>query len=241
MRRFLQPLLVAAVLLAGLPTSWAETPDDVFVMALQFDDIITLDPAEVFEFSGAEYAANVYDRLITFDTEDMTTLVGGVAESWSLSEDGRSYRFKIREGMRFHSGNPVTAEDAAYSLRRVVRLNKSPAFILTQFGFTPENVIERIRVLDEGALEIETDRAYAPSFVLNCLTATVGSVVDRTLLEEHETDGDMGHGWLRTHSAGSGPFTLGTWRPNELLILLRHDSYWAVTSLAFDMSIIIRL
>ena len=226
MRRFLQPLLVAAVLLAGLPTSWAETPDDVFVMALQFDDIITLDPAEVFEFSGAEYAANVYDRLITFDTEDMTTLVGGVAESWSLSEDGRSYRFKIREGMRFHSGNPVTAEDAAYSLRRVVRLNKSPAFILTQFGFTPENVIERIRVLDEGTLEIETDRAYAPSFVLNCLTATVGSVVDRTLLEEHETDGDMGHGWLRTHSAGSGPFTLGTWRPNELLILLRHDSYW---------------
>ncbi len=50
--------------------------------------------------------------------------------------------------MTFHSGNPVRAEDAAFSLRRVVKLNKTPSFILTQFGFTPENVDEKITVDD---------------------------------------------------------------------------------------------
>jgi len=48
-----------------MPALRAETPPDTLVMAQQIDDLITLDPAEVFEFAGAEYAANVYDRLVT--------------------------------------------------------------------------------------------------------------------------------------------------------------------------------
>ncbi len=204
----------------------ARVPDDVFVMAKEIDDIITLDPAEVFEFSGAEYAANVYERLIYFGLNDVQRLEGGAAESWAVSDDGRTYTFRIREGMTFHSGNPVTAFDAAYSLQRVVLLNRSPAFILTQFGFAPDNVRDRIRALDERTLEVETDRAYAPSFFLACLTAGVGSVVDSKLVQAHEQDGDMGHGWLRTHSAGSGPFKLRLWKPNEIIILHRFDEYW---------------
>jgi len=228
-RRSLLRLSGLALLSAGAErpaTAWGQVPPGLFVMALRMDDIISLDPAELFEFTGAEVAANIYDRLLYFDPDDVEKIVGGVAQSWSVSESGRLFRFAVREGMRFHSGNPVTAEDAAYSLRRVVRLNMAPAFIIAQFGFTPENVQEKIRAVDARTLEIETDRAYAPSFLFACLTAAAASVVDAKLVAAHEANGDHGNRWLRTRSAGSGPFRLRAWKPSELVILDRFDGYW---------------
>ena len=187
-------------------TSRAAAPDDVLVMAKRIDDIISLDPAEVFEFTGAEVIANIYDRLVTFDVNDVSRLEGGAAQSWKISGDGKTYRFVMRPNMRFASGNPVTAIDAAWSLQRVIQLGLSPAFILAQFGLTEENVEARVRAEDTMTLVIETDRAYAPSFLLYCLTAGVGSVLDRELVLAHEKDGDLGHEWLKQASAGSGPF-----------------------------------
>ncbi len=204
----------------------AETPADTIVQAWQIDDMITLDPAEIFEFSGAEYGAQVYDRLVTYPVDDVENLEGHVAESWEIGEDGKTYIFTIRDGITFHSGNPLTAEDAAWSLQRVIKLNKTPAFILTQFGFTPENVEEMIRAVDERTLEITLDQAYAPTFFLYCLTAGVGSVVDKEEVLSHEEDGDLGHGWLRTASAGSGPFKLRAWKPNESLVVDANPDYW---------------
>lgn len=217
----------AGLILAAVHAlAWAATPKDSLVMAWQFDDIITLDPAEIFEFSGAEYAANTYDRLIGYDIGDVSRIRGEAAESWTVSADGRIYTFKIREGISFLSGNPLTARDAAFSLHRVILLNKSPAFILAQFGFTPETVKERIRAVDDRTLVMETDRVYAPTFLLYCLTATVGSVVDMKTVMAHEENGDMGHGWLRTRHAGSGPFRLERWKAGESIFLARNDGYW---------------
>lgn len=204
----------------------ATVPPDVFVMAMQIDDVISLDPAEVFEFTGAEVSANIYERLLYFDDNDVTKIEGGVADAWRVSADGRTYRFHIRPGMTFQSGNPVTAADAAYSLRRVIRLNLSPAFILTQFGFTPGNVDSRIYAADADTLVMETDRAYSPALFYACLTADVASIVDSKLVAAHTANGDEGNGWLRTHSAGSGPFSLRVWKPNEIIILDRFEHYW---------------
>jgi peptide/nickel transport system substrate-binding protein len=215
----------AALALISTPVA-AKTPEDSLVMALQIADLITLDPAEVFEFTGAEYAANVYDRLVTYPVDDVEDLRGHVAESWEIADDGKTYTFKVRDGIVFHSGNPLTAEDAAWSLQRVVKLNKTPSFILTQFGFTPDNVDERIQVVDDTTFTVELDKPYAPTFFLYCLTATVGSVVDRKLALEHEQNGDLGHEWLRTASAGSGPFKLRSWKPNEYLIIDGNPEYW---------------
>jgi peptide/nickel transport system substrate-binding protein len=218
--------LAAVLALAlGSALATAKTPRDVLVMAFAFDDIITLDPAEIFEFSGAEYAGNTYNRLIGYDAEEVSRIFGVAAESWTISDDGRTYTFKIRPGLSFASGNPLTARDAAFSLQRVVILDKAPAFILRQFGFSPENVKDRIRALDDMSLLIETDKAYAPSFLLYCLTATIGSVVDMKEALAHEVDGDLGHAWLRSHHAGSGPFKLRRWKANEMLILDRNENY----------------
>jgi peptide/nickel transport system substrate-binding protein len=225
MKRWFAFVLALVVAFSATPAT-AATPADTLVMAWQFDDIITLDPAEIFEFSGAEYAGNTYDRLIGYEVDDVSKIYGVAAESWTVSPDGKTYTFKIRNGITFASGNPLTAEDVAFSLQRTVILDKSPAFILGQFGFTADNVRDRIRAVDANTVTIETDQAYAPTFVLYCLTATVGSVVDKKEVMAHEKDGDLGHAWLRTNYAGSGPFKLNQWKASELLILDANQAYW---------------
>jgi peptide/nickel transport system substrate-binding protein len=224
MRRLLGAAAIAAMAW-NTPAAFAETPKDTLVMAHVIDDIITLDPAEIFEFSGAEYAGNTYDRLIGYEVDDVSKIFGVVAESWNISDDGKTYTFKIRPGIKFVSGNPLTAEDAAFSLQRAIILDKSPAFILTQFGFTPENAKEKIKA-DGDVLTIETDQVYAPTFLLYCLTATISSVVDKKEVMAHEEDGDLGHKWLRTAYAGSSAFKLRQWKANEVLTLDRNDDYW---------------
>ena len=225
MRKLLACVAAAAMVATAAPTV-AKTPRDTLVIANQIDDIITLDPAEIFEFSGAEFAGNTYDRLIGYNHNDVSNIYGVAAESWTISDDGKTYTFKMRPGVKFVSGNPMTAEDAAFSLQRAIVLDKSPAFILTQFGFTPENVKDKIRATDAMTLVIETDQAYAPTFLLYCLTATISSIVDKKTVMEHEKDGDMGHEWLRTNYAGVGPFKLRQWKPNESLTIDRNDDYW---------------
>ena len=221
--------LIAAAMLATLtltaPAARAETPPDTLVQAWAIDDIISLDPAEVFEFTASEILGNTYQRLIAYDVNNVADLHGVVAESWQVSEDGKTISFKIRQGLQFASGNPLTAEDVVFSLQRAVKLDKSPAFILTQFGFTADNVEDKIRQTGDYSFDFEMDKPYAPTFALYCLTATVAMVVDKKLVLEHETDGDLGYNWLKTAYAGSGPFTIREWRANEVVVLDRNPNY----------------
>ncbi len=123
MRHFTLALAAFAALSLSAP-SWAETPADTLVIADAIDDIVSLDPAESFEFSGQDALENVYDRLIQIRPATNFQLEPGLAESWSVSDDGKTYTFKMKEGLKFHSGNPITAEDAAWSLQRVVKLEQ---------------------------------------------------------------------------------------------------------------------
>ena len=209
--------------------AFAETPADTLVVADKIDDIVSIDPAESFEFSGNDMLNNVYDTLIELDPADLGPLVPGVAESWEVAEDGVTYTFKIAEGRTFHSGNPITANDAAYSIHRAIKLDKTPAFILTQFGFTPDNVEEKVTAVDDTTLQIVTDKPYAPSFFYNCLTAVVASVVDSKLVMENEADGDMGAGFLASNTAGGGAYQLRSFRPSESYILEANADYWRGT------------
>ena len=219
-------LAAAIALTAPGQTVQADTPDDTLVVATRIDDIVSLDPAEIFEFSGSDVGNNIYDTLVEFDPNDLGPLVGGLAESWEIGADGRTYVFKIREGVTFHSGNPVTAEDAEFSLRRAVTLEQTPSFILTQFGFTADNVEQTIKATGPMELTVTVDKPYAPTFFLYCLTATIGSIVDKKLVLENETDGDLGHNWLKTNSAGSGAYSLRSWKPNESYVLQANPAYW---------------
>ncbi len=222
-------LLSAAALalaIGATAPAWADTPKDTLVVADKIDDIVSIDPAESFEFSGNDMLNNIYDTLVELDPSNLGPLVPGLATEWSLADDGVTYTFKIREGVTFHSGNPVTAEDAAFSLQRAVILNKTPSFILNQFGFTAENVAEKIKATGDMELTIVTDQPYAPSFFYNCLTAVVASIVDKKTVMENEADGDMGYEWLKTNTAGSGAYKLRVFKPSDSYVLERAGEYW---------------
>jgi len=216
---------IAALILASVAPSQAATPKDTFVMAKDIADIITMDPAEVFELTTGEIIANIYDRIMMFEPEDLQNLVGGVAESWQISGDGKTITFTIRPGLEFHSGNPVRAEDVAWSLQRVVKLNKTPAFIITQFGWNADNVDSLVKALDASRVAVTITEEFSPGLVLNALSAGVASVVDKQLVMSHEKDGDLGYEWLKSHSAGSGAFSLRTWKANEIVTLEANAKY----------------
>ena len=218
---------VATTLVMGFAgATFAATPKDTLVVAMAFDDIITMDPAESFEISAGEVMGNTYDRLLRLNINDPSKLVADVAKTWNVSTDGKTYTFEIKPGIKFASGNPMTAEDVVFSFQRAVLLDKSPAFILGQFGLTKDNVKTKIKQTGPLTLTFETDKNYAPSFVYNCLTANIAAIVDKKLLMSKEVNGDMGYAWLKTNYAGSGPMTLREWRANDIVTLERNDNYY---------------
>lgn len=227
-------LLVLTV--AAAPQAYAATPADTLVQAWAIDDIISLDPGEAFEISTAEVTANTYSKLVALDPADTSKIVSDIAESWDVSEDGLTYTFKLKPNLTFASGNPITAADVAFSFERVIKLDKSPAFLLTQFGLTGDNVTDKAKAADDSTFVLTVDKPYAPSFVLNVLTATVASVVDKKLVmenakpvtptEEYKYDTDFGNEFLKTGYAGSGPFKIREWRANEVVVLERNDNYY---------------
>ncbi|KQX55171.1 MULTISPECIES: ABC transporter substrate-binding protein [unclassified Ensifer] len=234
--RLLTASAALAMVMAATAPAFAETPKDTLVEAFAIDDVITMDPGEAFELTAAEITGNTYSMLVRLDINDTTKVVGDLADSWTVSDDGLTYTFKLKPGLKFASGNPVTAEDVAWSFERAVKLDKSPAFILTQFGLTGDNVTEKAKATDAQTFVFTVDQAYAPSFVLNCLTATVGAVLDKKLVlenvkpvtptEEYKYDNDFGNEWLKTGYAGSGPFKLREWRANEVIVLERNENYY---------------
>jgi peptide/nickel transport system substrate-binding protein len=234
-RRALALTAAAAAAALALPLQ-AATPKDTLVVALAFDDIISLDPAEAFEISAGELMGNGYDRLLRYDVNDPSKLVPDLAKAWKVSDDGKTYSFELKPGLKFASGNPVTAEDVVFSLQRAVLLDKTPAFILTQFGLTKDNVKDKVKQTGPLTLTLETDKPYAPTLVYNCLTANVAGVVDKKLVMSKEAMkdgvGDMGYAWLKTNYAGSGPLKIREWRANEIVALERNDNHWGPKSKA---------
>ncbi len=216
---------VAALMLGAAPAAlFAATPADTLVIAEAIDDIVSLDPGEAYEFSGLDLVNNTYDGLVEIDPATLA-MMPGLAESWSVADDGVTYTFKMKAGLTFASGNPVRAEDAAYSLQRAVKINKTPAFILNQFGWTAANVDSMITASGD-TLTLKVDKPYAPTFLYNILTAGVASIVDAETVKAHDVGGDMGNAWLHDNTAGTGAYVLKSFKPNEGYVLEARPGYW---------------
>ena len=219
-RRTLIAAAAGTPLAAGtFPAARAATPRDIVVMAKQIDDIVSFDPAESYEFTNNEVNGNVYRRLVSPDHSDNTKVVGDAAESWTVTPDGRIFTFVLKPDITFPSGKTLTAEDAAFSLQRVVKLNKTPGFIITQFGFTKDNVDSLIKATDARTLHFELPAAQSTSFVLFCLSAIVGSIVEKATVLANEANGDLGNGWMKTHSAGAGDYQLTSYAASDHVTL----------------------
>ena len=218
-RALLAASAVSSAALARPPAARAATPADIVVMAMQIDDMISLDPAESYEGSDNQFDGNMYRKLVAPDPTTGQSVTGDVAKSWDVTPDGRTFTFHLGDDAFFESGQPVTAHDVAFTFQRIVLLNKTPAFIVTQFGFTPDNVQRLIRATDDKTLVLELPSPFATSFVLLCLSANVGGIVEKATALAHQANGDLGNGWLRANSAGAGPFRLTAWAASDHVIL----------------------
>lgn len=216
-------LLLAASVAAIATMAAAETPDDQLVIAVNMSSMRGMDPHELNQLESAEAVANIYERLITFAPDDLATPQPGLATSWTVSDDGKTFTFVIREGVTFHSGNPLTAKDAAWSLQRLVKLGLAPSIDLRQWGFTAENVDTLIRATDDRTLVLETPEVWNESLILASLGSFSTSIMDSVFLADKE---EMGRPFLQTADAGSGPFTLRTWRANDVLMADAYEDYW---------------
>lgn len=216
---------LALVLLAA--QAQAGTPRDQLVIGMNMNNVLSLDPAGATGNDVLGVAANLYDYLVELDPRDLNHVQPALAERWQIAADGNSLTLTVRAGARFQSGNLVTADDAAWSLQRVLKLNLAMASPWKSYGFTARNIERLIRAEDTRTLRITLPEPSDPKMVLYTLgTSVSAAVLDRKALMTHEKNGDLGAGWLLNHAAGSGPFSLTEWRAKDAMLLDRFDGYW---------------
>jgi len=128
------------------PTTWTSADFDV--------SIDTLDPALAYDTASGEIVQNVYDTLVFYDGDATDKFVPWLAESWETSADGKTWTFKIRDGVKFHNGDTLTPTDVAYSFQRGLLQGgtSSPQWLLTEpfFGVGVDDV--SLLVDPEGGL-----------------------------------------------------------------------------------------
>jgi peptide/nickel transport system substrate-binding protein len=215
--------LVAAACGAPAPSAPGASPTaggaaSTLVIHRDTSDLISLDPAVLYEFSAVFVTHNVYETLVKFEGTDLSTIKPGLATSWEIKDTGTTndITFKLRSGVKFASGNALTADDVVYSVQRAIKLNKSPAFLFTDVAGLKA---ESIRATDPTTVVISLPKTASASAFLTILTFTIGGIVDSKEVKAKETGGDSGSAYLLDHSAGSGPFSVDHWTKNAEVLL----------------------
>ncbi len=115
-------------------------------------DAITLDPATSYDTASCEVIQNVYETLVFYDGAATNKYIPVLAESWTTSEDGKTWTFKIRQGVTFHNGDPLTPTDVAYSFQRGLLKGgySTPQWLLAEpfLGVGNDDIT---MIVDEGA------------------------------------------------------------------------------------------
>ncbi len=188
------------------------------VFDADISDMISLDPAVSYEFSGDLTVHQAYETLVRFEGADLSTVKPALATKWDIKDAGDHWEltFNLRPDAKFASGNKVTADDVVYSFQRVLSLNKSPAFLFSDIAqLKPDS----IKAVDPQTVMISMPKTASPQAFLAILTFTVGSVVDSQTVKAHVSGNDFGSGWLLDHSAGSGPYVIDHWQKETEVLL----------------------
>ncbi len=183
-----------------------------------------LDPVRAIDNNSLLYVLHIFDGLVEF-APGTVEVQPAVAASWTISEDGRVYTFKLREGLTFHNGMPVTADDVVYSIRR--GLTKSTQsqkrdFLAPLTGSGPFWDGETDKLPGAAAPDSQTVvltlAAPYPQF-LTVLATEAGSIVPRRVYEDPEQT------YLR-QPVGCGPFTMASFEPDIAITLARFQDHW---------------
>ncbi len=186
----------------------------VFANTAAYDN---LDPHTVFDVSRAATRLNLYDGLYRW-VDNPPRLIPWLAESHTVSEDGKVYTFKLRSDAKFHDGKPVTSADVVYSIERIIALRRGPASYYL-------DVVEpgSTRAPDPTTVVFNLARPYA------IFMATVPDmlIVNSALVKANEKGGGWAEAWLAHNEAGSGSYALRRHDPAVGWIARRFTEHFA--------------
>jgi len=166
-------------------------------------------------------AVNVYDTLVRPDPSPEILVKPWIAKSWEISDDARTYTFHLREGVKFHDGSEVTAEDVAFSMDRQQTLGGTISSYFKAIKPGTTEVIDRYTV----AFHLEKPD---PSFLASLL---IFKILNKDQILGHKEPGkygefgDYGVKWINTHDAGSGPYRVAKRIHGDRLVLERFKDY----------------
>ena len=168
-------------------------------IAKDLDD--SLDPHRMVTAGTREVLFNLFEGLVKPNSKG--ELIPAVAERYELSEDGRTYTFTLREGVKFHNGATVTAEDVVYSIERCADTSEGtplvPAF----------SVIQEVKAVDEKTVTITIAQRD-----LEFISYLTSAIIPK------------GYDDQATHPVGTGPFMYVSRSPQENFVIQRFDDYW---------------
>jgi len=223
-KKIKQLILISAVLLAAItlvqPVLAAGRVDNTLVVSFM-DDVATLDPAIGYDWQNYHIINALFSGLLTLSPETGKPVLN-LAEKMNISEDGKTYDFQLRKGVKFHNGREVTAQDVKYSLERVINpktASPGASFFKSIEGFEAmrrgdKTELSGIEVLDRYRVRLRT--ATQDATFLNVLAINFGLVVPREEVEK----GDFGR-----HPVGSGPFRLAEWTQGKQIVFKRFEDY----------------
>ena len=204
MRLFRTATLAAALALTALP-GWAQE-----LVIGRANEPQSIDPQFSRTGNNQMTALHIFDRLVLTDAN--VRAMPGLAESWQ-NVDPTTWVVNLRQGVTFHDGTPLTAEDVVYSLTRAPDVPNSPASFAASVAD-----IEAMEIVDDHTIRFTT-KVPSPLFVEN-----IGTVY---IVSKAATDGKTSDDFATGGAAiGTGPYKFVSWSPGDRLVLERNDAYW---------------
>lgn len=178
-------------------------------------DIGTFDPDNGFETGAMSAINNVYEGLVEYQPGS-TRIVGRLARSWDISDDGLTYTFHLVQGAKFHDGTPFNAAAVIKSFERRRDRGLSLSYSLAN--------VKDMRAPDDSTVMLALGHPQ-PS-LLDALSSPWGpKIISPVALAEHD-NGDFAKTWLNEHAVGTGPFKLAEFKRGQRYVLERNDDYW---------------
>lgn len=188
------------------------------IATFDFFPPVNTDPALIMDYSDIQTSFNLYDTL-TYPAPG-----GGIephlATNWKLSPDAKTWTFTLREGVKFHDGTELTAEDVVFSMERMLAIGMG----FSGF-FLP---VERVTAPDKYTVIFELNMPFAefPVVLVRLPILNKDLVMQHIEPGEFGELGDYGQKWLAMNSAGSGPYILVEHKPMETLLMERFEDYF---------------
>ena len=202
---------------SGSPSETATPTDSVLKVGVSGTP--DLDPAIATTGSSIIAVVNLYDSLV-FPSAD-GTIEPRVAESWNVSDDGLTYTFKIRQGIKFHNGSELKASDVAFSMNRLLTIGEGYAYLFTDF-------VESAEAIGDYEVEFRLKKTYGPflSALVRLLIVSEEEVMANTGEGVYGEFGDYGRAYLTTHDAGSGAYKAHDLVQQDYFEAVKYDDWF---------------